>query len=505
MRTGADYRQGLRDGRRVWILGEGPVEDVTTHPATSAMVDAYAAWYDRHADPAWQDVLLTQPDADGNRRPLAFLIPRSPEDLRRLGRAIHAVAFTNAGNITHTPGYGALIALGVLDAVKTMGLPPDRVAAAEAYRDGIAKTGRFVTFATGSPVPADRFRGADGRAAARLLRERDGGVIVGGMAGLHTAVPFADEVLVTAGMWSPNAGDRIWFSVPVNADGVRVVARRTASRHQEKFVAPLSSRFDELDAQLWLDDVFIPWEKVFACRFEPAAGPDDARRRDGIVSWLLWHQQLGWLARAEFTLGLALAVADAMGLKSIQGVVDNLVDLVVDVETIRAALTAAELNPELSQAGYLLPRLLHLAPAALRTFERRQRMAEILRNLLGQAGVLCPTDADLADDRLAEDLELAFGGGGYTARQRTALLQLAWDHVSSGLDGREAAFEALANGGTPVWRHRLQRWFDRYDELANGVLAALDLEMPRIGVDHLRDVAPLRRGASLPAKERPAN
>lgn len=52
MRTGADYRQSLRDGRRVWVMGEGQVEDVTTHPATHAMVEEYAAWYDRHLDPA---------------------------------------------------------------------------------------------------------------------------------------------------------------------------------------------------------------------------------------------------------------------------------------------------------------------------------------------------------------------------------------------------------------------------------------------------------------------
>ena len=54
MRTGADYREALRDGRKVWVMGEGWVADVTTHPATRAMVDEYALWYDRHLDPAWQ-------------------------------------------------------------------------------------------------------------------------------------------------------------------------------------------------------------------------------------------------------------------------------------------------------------------------------------------------------------------------------------------------------------------------------------------------------------------
>jgi hypothetical protein len=63
VRTGSEYREALHDGRRVWVMGEGLVEDVTTHPATRAMVDEYVAWYDRHQDPAWQDVLLAPPDA----------------------------------------------------------------------------------------------------------------------------------------------------------------------------------------------------------------------------------------------------------------------------------------------------------------------------------------------------------------------------------------------------------------------------------------------------------
>ena len=55
MRTGADYRQSLRDGRRIWVMGEGLIDDITTHSATGAMVDEYVAWYDRHTDPAWTD------------------------------------------------------------------------------------------------------------------------------------------------------------------------------------------------------------------------------------------------------------------------------------------------------------------------------------------------------------------------------------------------------------------------------------------------------------------
>jgi len=114
MRTGADYRQSLRDGRRVWVMGEGQVEDVTTHPATRAMVDEYVAWYDLHLDPAWQDIAIRPPAAESERVPWAYVVPKSADDLAGMGRFFSATTFLSAGNITHTPCYGHMIALGLL-------------------------------------------------------------------------------------------------------------------------------------------------------------------------------------------------------------------------------------------------------------------------------------------------------------------------------------------------------------------------------------------------------
>jgi 4-hydroxyphenylacetate 3-monooxygenase len=63
-----------------------------------------------------------------------------------------------AGNITHTPLYGHLIALGVLTAAETRNAGPRHVANAMAYRDNIASTGRFLTFCGGTAVIDQRLR-----------------------------------------------------------------------------------------------------------------------------------------------------------------------------------------------------------------------------------------------------------------------------------------------------------------------------------------------------------
>ena len=158
MRTGADYKESLRDGRDLWVMGEGAVADVTTHPSTSAMVDEYVAWYDRHFDADWQDILLTPSDGNGQRHPLALTPPKSSADLRRLGKALAAVHFVTGGNMTHTPGYGALIALGMLNVLKRLNNSSEEIEAAEAYLESLSESGRFLTFAGGGPLIGTRLR-----------------------------------------------------------------------------------------------------------------------------------------------------------------------------------------------------------------------------------------------------------------------------------------------------------------------------------------------------------
>jgi len=45
-----------------------------------------------------------------------------------------------------------------------------------------------------------------------------------------------------------------------------------------------------------------------------------------------------------------------------------------------------------------------------------------------------------------------------------------------------------ASGGIPAWRGRLRRSFERYSELANAVLQKLDMPMPEIDLESLREV-----------------
>jgi 4-hydroxyphenylacetate 3-monooxygenase len=443
------------------------------------MVDEYVAWYDRHFDPAWQETLLKD-----EALPWGYVLPKSADDLVGIGRCFSATTFLSAGNITHTPAYGHLIALGILGAVQHFGLHPEQIASAQSYRHRIAQTGRFLTFSSGAPTIGYRMHPDPAeRVALRIVRETDSGVVLRGKIGMHTSPPYAEDVYVGALCGAEYDKQRATFIVPVNAPGVTIICRRISARDTNTFTAPLSSRYDELDGQMWLEDVHIPWDRMFLVDASPEL----------IARWLFWHQLYCWLSKAEVTLGLALACTHAMGLMRDAATIDYLLDLMTDVQTVRSCQVAAERDPQFTPAGYCYPNVSHLAAGSIAMLKARPRMSEILRIVPGSSLVVAPTDRDLADPKMAAGLEASFSGGGYTATQRAALLQMAWDHVSSALDARESAFELHANGGIPRWRERLRTSFDSYNELANGVLRQLNVAMPDIDLSSIRNAPMIPR------------
>ena len=468
MRTGAEYLESLDDGRQVWV-GSEKVDDVRTHPATRGVVAEHARWYDRHFDPEMRDVLMSDDDP---AVPVAFTTPRSVKDLQRLVQISKLQAEPSVGNITHPPGYGALIMLGAYDPILSHG-SGERNDAVEAYYRSLLSEGRFMA-APYVPTIADRFRPPEDRLKPRVVKERDDGIVVKGMVGLGTGMLYANE-LFTAPLPGPMTPEQaMWFAFPVAAPGVKVIGRLPSARSDDPFLHPLSIEYDETDATVILDDVFVPWESVFVYRDIEFANT----YLNDHVTWLVLHHLTRMHVRAEFSVGLALSVADALQMTGNPGVIETIIDLVIYSETLRTALEASTAMAVITPSGCAMPDQMHLGTGTMYALERRGWAAETVRTLGGFGAILSPTAENLDDPEVGERLSESYGGGRWTARQRSALLHLLRDHTTSALDSREAAFQALASAGMHTWRLRTRMGFGRYDELANRALEKIAGENP---------------------------
>jgi len=65
IRTGAEYKDSIRDGREVFVNGE-KVRDVTVHPQFKPLVDIRARIYDRAHEPETAAVMAVRDGDDVN-------------------------------------------------------------------------------------------------------------------------------------------------------------------------------------------------------------------------------------------------------------------------------------------------------------------------------------------------------------------------------------------------------------------------------------------------------
>src|SRR5690606_37545772 len=104
----------------------------------------------------------------------------------------------------------------------------------------------------------------------------------------------------------------ISVAVPLDAPGLKVYSRRSyASAATSVFDYPLASQFDETDALIVFDDVFVPWERVFAYRNRQVT-TDQWNRTP---AHLLGNNQaqIRFSVKLDLLTGLALRVAQMNG------------------------------------------------------------------------------------------------------------------------------------------------------------------------------------------------
>ena len=272
-RTGAQYIQGLRERPRdVWIGGE-KVKDVTSHPAFRNGALSIAALYDMQHEPALRDEMTYVSPTTGDRVGLSFIVPETVADLERRRRMMYRWARSHGGMMGRTPDYlnvsfVAMAAAAEYFAEDRRQFGDNVKRYYELIREGDLclthtlvnpQRTRSTTASVVDPLAED--------VALRLVKETDAGIVVRGCRILATLGPISDEITVypSRSHFSEEHADRyaMSFSIPCDTPGLRFVCRESLDYGRSRFDHPLGSRFEEMDAMVFFDDVLVPWERVF--------------------------------------------------------------------------------------------------------------------------------------------------------------------------------------------------------------------------------------------------
>jgi len=450
-RSGADYVEGLRDGRDVWIDGER-VQDVTRDRRLARGIRSVAALYDLQLDPAHVDTMTYRSPTTGDRVGLSHIEPRGVDDLVRRRTMFKTWAEWAAGMMGRSPDFlNAMIMGCAANADYFAKNDPAYGENIRRYYEEVRERDLCLTHTLVAPqvnraVTPDEQAG--GEVALRVIEETDAGLIVSGARILATLAPASDELFVApspsrsvGNLPSPRA---FAFAVRCDAPGLRFICRESFDVGRSSFDHPLGSRFEEMDCTAIFDRVLIPWERVFLYG-EQAYCAALFRDTDAFSHSL--HQVLSknW-AKAEFVLGVATLMAEAIGVNEFLHVQRMLGEILHAMLTIRAFVRTAEADAAPGGGGVWSPHTPTLLTARCYFPEVYPRLVEILQ-LIGSSGLAnIPSEASVEAPEIADDIQRYYQGVALGGKERIRLFRLAWDIACSSFGGRQVLYERFFAG-----------------------------------------------------------
>jgi len=282
---------------------------------------------------------------------------------------------------------------------------------------------------------------ADPFLAARVKEETDAGFIIKGARMLAT-LPVSDELMVfpSTVLRHPieDAPYAFAFAIPNSTEGLRFICRESFDYGRTHFDHPLSSHFEEIDAVVIFDDVFVPWENVFL--YHDVDACNRAYRATGAIAHMSHQVLCKAIAKTEFLLGLASLMIDAIAIEKFQHIHEKTAEIWINLETMRAFRRAAEVDAALDEFGVMTPAWAPLDAARNLYPKLYPRMIEIIQQL-GTSGLMAmPTYADLTGP-LAEDVAKYYQAARAEAKDRIPLFRLAWDTALSAFGSRQVLYE----------------------------------------------------------------
>ena len=452
-RTGKAYITGLRErGVDVYIDGER-VKDVTLHPAFRNGVRSIAHLYDMQCDPAKRDDMTYCSPTSGEPVGLSFIIPRTAEDLeRRQTMMSHWAQFT-CGMTGRSPDFMNVAVMSMAAASEYCAQNrPEFKQNIERYYEYIRENDLVLTHTL---VNMQRARSPQGTpledstdVALSVVRETDAGIIVRGPRVLATLGPLADEIAVYPARNHQLPRDAqgrysFAFAIPCNTPGLKFLCRESLDLGRSHFDHPLGSRFEEMDAIVFFDDVLVPWERVFLLGdVDLCNNWAEATNRNVHTGHQVVTKQV---VKSEFILGLANLMVQTLGSGQNPQVQQMIAEIIENLEVTKACLRAAEADAKVDQWGVMCPSPFPLRVARAQFIRNYPRMAEILHMLGSSSLMALPTEADL-NGPLAPEIQRYMETDTASAEERVRLFRLAWDTCCSAFATRQVLYERWFGG-----------------------------------------------------------
>lgn len=412
--TGKEYLDSLSKMKTlVYLFGER-LENPADHPFIKPSQNAIALTYDLAQDSEYQELMTAESSLIGGRVNRFTHIYQSPEDL------ILKVKMTRLMGQKTATCFQRCTTMDTANALHIATYEIDQKLGTEYHK-------RFLNFlrevqekdldvgVAMTDVKGDRSlrpsQQADPDLYLHIVKETSDGIVVRGAKASQTGSINCHYTFVapTAAMREEDKDYAVAFAVPTDAKGIIHIYGRQFSDSRKLEGGDIdvgNTRYGAQETIMILDDVFVPWERVFLCREYEFAGR---------IPYLFGsnHRQTYGGCKAgvsDVLIGAISLLAEYNGISNMPHIRQKLTEMVALTETIYSCGIAAAAEAKKMASGIYYSDLLLGNVCKLNVCELPYRMARLAVDIAGGIIGTLPSEKEFRHPEIGRYMEKYLAG-----------------------------------------------------------------------------------------------
>lgn len=449
LKTGREYIESLKSLRPIIYYQGARIDDVATHPLTRPHVRAAAMTYEIAREPEYKELATAVSHLSGERINRFTHIHQSKEDLISKVKLLRTIA-RRTGTC-----FQRCVGLDALNAVYSVSF---RVEA----QTGIPYHQRFLRFlrqvqdedmmlaGAMTDPKGDRSKSPgqqeDPDMFLRIVEKREEGVVIRGAKMHMTGMVNSQEMLImpTTALKKGEEEYAIACAIPIDAPGVyHIFGRQTNDQRKFGRMDQGNEAFGVVGGECLtvLEDVFVPWKRVFLCGEVEYAG-------QLVELFASYHRQNYGGCKsgtADVIIGAAASLAEANGVEKAGHVKDKLTEMAHLTESLYCCAIACSCEGSCLDSGawYVDPLLANVDKQNVT--RSIYEIARLSHDIAGGLIATMPTEEDMTDPELGPVIRKYLKANSrYTPEERYQLARLL-----ENMTGGTALVESMHGAGSP--------------------------------------------------------
>jgi len=451
--TRDDYIESLRCmKKRVFVMGQ-EVDNLVDHPLVRPSLNACAMTYELAQQPEYADVMLATSNLTGRTVNRFTHLHQSTADMVAKVKMLRVL-----GRMTGCC-FQRCVGMDAFNAVDSVTYEMDRAAGTQyhprfrRYLQHVQEYDLVVDGAMTDPKGDRRLRPsqqADPDLFVHIVERTPEGIVVRGAKLHQTGALNSHEILVmpTQTLSEEDRDYAVAFALPGDAAGILMIYGRQPSdtRKLEGGRFDTGNReFGGHEAMIVLNDVFVPWERVFMAGEYAFSGLL-------IERFAGYHRQSYGGCKVgvgDVLVGTAQLLARYQGTDKASHIKDKIVEMVHLNETMYACGIACSAEGKATASGTYLIDLLLANVCKLNVTRFPYEIARLAQDIAGGLLVTLPSEKDLANPEVGPYLEKYLRSADhYTAEERCRALRLM-ENLTLGPGAAAYLTESMHGAGSP--------------------------------------------------------